>query len=200
MKRTAARAPLAGAQHARGRTPGAVDHAAGARGRQRGFTLLEILIVVLIIGIIVTFAVLSLGNRALDDELETEAERLHQLLAIAEEDAEVQGIDLGWRYTGEGYEFLALDPAGTWAPWPGGGVLRARELPQPLYIELTIEGRAVSPSSPADKPVAPQVLLLSSGETSAFRLDLRAHGYQAFLRLQGDALGRLSKQRFEESP
>ena len=156
------------------------------------------MVVVLIIGIIVTFAVLSLGNRALDDELESEGERLHQLLAIAGEDAEVQGLDLGWRYIGGGYEFLILNQDGIWVPLPGLGALRARNLPQPLYIDLSIEGRAVSPSSPADKPVEPQVLLLSSGETTAFRLDLRATGYKPFLRLQSDALGRLQKQRFEE--
>ncbi len=108
------------------------------------------MIVVLIIGIIVTFAALSLGSRTVADQLETEAERLHQLLAIAAEDAEVQGIELGWRYTSDGYEFLTLNDAGEWVQF--GGVLHERGLPQPLYIDLAVEGRAVAPSSPADKP------------------------------------------------
>jgi len=72
-------------------------------------------------------------------------------------------------------------------------------LPQELYFDLRIEGRSVPPSSAADKPILPQVLMLSSGESSAFRLDVHARNYQPFVRLEGDALGRLTKQRFEEA-
>jgi general secretion pathway protein H len=166
--------------------------------RAAGFTLLELLVVLAIIGTIVTFAALSLGSRALDEQLETEAERLFQLLSIAAEDAEVQGIDLGWRYTSQGYEFLALAQSGEWARLETGGSLRARALPQPLAIDLSVEGRALPPSSPNEELVEPQVLLLSSGEASSFRLDMRARGHKPYVRLEGDALGRLSKKRFAE--
>jgi len=164
---------------------------------QRGFTLLEILIVLAIIGVIVTFAALSLGSRAIDDQLETEATRLQQLLAIAVEDAEVQGLDLGWRFTAEGYEFLVLTPSGEWQPLPSGSSLRRRNLPDALYLDLNLEGQAIPPASPANKTPEPQVLLLSSGEVSPFRLDVRAHGYKPYIRLQGDALGRMKRTRMD---
>jgi general secretion pathway protein H len=162
----------------------------------RGFTLLEIMVVVLIIGIIVTFAALSLGNRALDSQLEDEAERLHQLFAVATEDAEVQGLELGWRYRPDGYEFLVLNQDG-WQPFEAGP-LRSRVLPNALYIDLNVEGRAIPPAAESDKTREPQVLLLSSGESSPFRLDMHAHGYRPYIRVEGDALGRLSRQRYEE--
>ena len=171
-----------------------------ARASASGFTLLEILVVVLVIGIIVTFAVLSLGNRSLDDRLDNEAKRLQQLITVATEDAEVQGLDLGWRYVNEGYEFLALDRDGLWKPFPATQMLRPRALPEPLYLDLNVEGHALGPASSADKVVAPQVLILSSGEASAFRLDVRAHDYKPFLRIQGDALGRVTMRRFEDEP
>lgn len=174
------------------RSPRTPAHRAG------GFTLLEILVVIAIIGTIVTFAVLSLGSRALDEQLETESERLYQLLAIAAEDAEIQSLDLGWRYTDRGYEFLALTTAGEWSPLQTSGSLRARTLPQPLFIDLSVEGRALPPSAPGEELVEPQVLLLSSGEVSSFRLDLKARGHKPYVRLQGDALGRLSKKRINE--
>lgn len=170
------------------RTPTA--HAVG------GFTLLEVLVVVLIIGIIVTFAMLSLGSRALDDQLETEARRLQQLFALANEEAAVQGADFGWRQTREGYEFLALDESGQWAGI-AAGPLRARALAEPLYLELRVEGRAVPPAAQGE--ALPQVLLLSSGDTTAFRVDLRAAGYQPYFRLEGDALGRLRMARQDAS-
>lgn len=174
------------------RTPASARAAAG-------FTLIEVLVVVLIIGVIVTFAALSLGSRTLEDQLETEAKRLQQLISIAGEEAEVQGLDLGWRYTDRGYQFLTLDQEGHWVPWPSGA-LRARELPQPLYLDLNIEGRTVAPSSPADKEVEPQILILSSGETTAFRLDLHAQDYEPYVRLEGDALGRLKTERIGTQP
>lgn len=171
-----------------------------ASARAGGFTLLEILVVVLIIGIIVTFAVLSLGNRSIDDRLDNEAKRLQQLITVAAEDAEVQGVDLGWRYVDDGYEFLALDRDGHWKPFPQTQILRPRTLPQPMYLDLNVEGHALGPASQADKIVEPQVLILSSGEASAFRVDVRAHDYRPFLRIQGDALGRVTMKRFEDEP
>jgi len=163
--------------------------------RAAGFTLIEILVVVLIIGIIITFAALSLGNRALDSQLDNEGERLHQLFALAVEDAEVQGLELGWRYSSDGYEFLVLNQGSGWQPFESGP-LRERPLPGPLYIDLSVEGRTVPPSS--GKESEPQVLLLSSGDASPFRLDLHAHGYRPYIRLEGDALGRLHKQRVDQ--
>ncbi|HZP12151.1 MAG TPA: type II secretion system minor pseudopilin GspH [Nevskiaceae bacterium] len=162
----------------------------------RGFTLIEILVVVLIIGIIITFAALSLGNRTLDSQLDNEGERLHQLFALAVEDAEVQGLELGWRYTPDGYEFLVLNQGSGWQPFEAGP-LRERPLPGALYIDLSVEGRTVPPAG-GKNAAEPQVLLLSSGDASPFRLDLHAHGYQPYIRLEGDALGRLRKQRFDQ--
>jgi general secretion pathway protein H len=163
----------------------------------RGFTLIEILVVVLIIGIIITFAALSLGNRALDSQLENEAERLHQLFAVATEDAEVQGLELGWRYTQQSYEFLVLNQAGSWEAFEAGP-LRERNLPDVLYIDLSVEGRTIPPAATAGKQLEPQVLLLSSGDSSPFRLDLHARNYHPYVRVEGDALGRLSKQRVDQ--
>jgi hypothetical protein len=87
-----------------------------------------------------------------------------------------------------------LNDAGEWVP--AVGPLRERTLPQLLHIELKVEDRAVPPAS--EEPAQPQVLLLSSGETTAFRLDLHAQGYDPFIRLQADVLGRVTKRRFEE--
>ncbi len=165
-----------------------------------GFTLIEITVVLFIIGVLASFAVLSLGNRSQDSRLETEARRLEKLIGLAAEEAEIQGIEIGLRLEAKNYEFLTHSPDGQWAPLEPTGSLRARELPEPFYIELSIEGRAVKTTKQADDELKPQVLLLSSGDTTAFTLDLRVPKQKSFYRIQSDALGRIKLEYKENAP
>src|SRR5690606_25396301 len=72
-----------------------------------------------------------------------------------------------------GYRFLVWDGT-TWSPLPGDA-FRARRWPDMLAATVTVEARRLDLPAAfrADEPV-PQVVLLSSGEVSAFELELRA--------------------------
>lgn len=167
--------------------------------RAAGFTLLEVMVVVVIIGIMITFAVLSIGNRGLDEKLNLEARRLQELIQLASDEASLQGVELGFVQTEAGYEFLQLTD-GKWTE-AADGPLRSRELQQPVFIALVVEGRKVAPLKPPDpddkdaKELKPHVLLLSSGEATEFTLDVRAKDYPAHYLLTGDVLGRLKLER-----
>jgi general secretion pathway protein H len=167
---------------------------------QAGFTLLEILVVVAIIGVMITLATLSLGSRSLDDKLALEARRLHEVMLLAADEAVLQGAELGFVLTPRGYAFLVLKD-GKWIALEDAGVLRARALEQPFFIELQVEGRPAPPQRLDDARVElkPQVLLLSSGDATEFVLDLRAPQYAPYYRLQGDVLGQLKLGRKEPS-
>ncbi len=78
--------------------------------------------------------------------------------------------------------------------------MRQRNLPEPFYVELTIEGRAVKSASKSDEEPKPQILLLSSGEATAFVLELRVPKQKDFYRLEGDSVGRLKLEHPEKSP
>jgi general secretion pathway protein H len=160
------------------------------RGTIRGFTLVEILVVIVIVGVIISFAVLSIGGRAVDERLDNEARRLRELITLAADEAVLQGTELGFVQTAEGYAFLALRE-GKWGYAAAEGPMR------PRLLELRVDGRPVAPLPLDDERVElkPQVLLLSSGEATEFSLDLRAHQHPAYYRLQGDPLGRVTLER-----
>lgn len=70
---------------------------------------------------------------------------MQQLLELAAEEAQLKGIELGLRQTGEGFDFLALEPGGRWQSFDGGP-LRPREIAAPFYLELRVEGRLIAPA------------------------------------------------------
>lgn len=178
---------------------------------QQGFTLLEILVVVLIIGILVTFASLSISNRALEDRLEFEARRLDKTLQLALEEAEIKGLLIGFRYLPDRYEFITPGEKGQWQPY-ASGPLRPHPLSAPFEIELRVEGRVAPPAQEPEKSdekderdqkderkrdakSEPQVLLLPSGEVTAFVLALRAGDLPSRYLIESDALGKFEFKR-----
>lgn len=192
--------------------------------RGAGFTLIEVLVVVVIIGVMATYLSLSMGSGHLDKQIEQEAQRLQQLMRFASDEAQLQGLEIGFRHTLEGYEFLSSGVSGRWVAFDDGP-LRARKLGGPLYLELRTEGRLIPPGQmPApttadpeaeddaesdadadddakaqadDQEILPQVLLLSSGEATPFTLDIKARDHQAYYHLAVDLLGRQSLERQE---
>ncbi len=158
-------------------------------GAAYGFTLLELLVVLVIVGIIVTMAVLSVGGRE-QRRLEEELTRLSVLLQLAKEEAILQSRELGlglWEY---GYRFYQLE-INDWQPIVDDPHLRQRDLPERLRLALYLEGVEVALG---DEPRAePQVFILSSGEMSIFELTVESiDDLHRPHRLRADALGNIA--------
>lgn len=162
-----------------------------ARRRAPGFTLLELLVVLLIIGVMTSFAVLSIGGRTLSDRLDNEAARLQQLFQLAQDQALFNRTELGFFSDEQRYGFLVPDGEGGWEPHSGSGPLRVRSYGEPFEGVLFVEGQAVAPPDP--DALEPSVLILSSGEMTPFRLEIRAPEGTPPAIIRGDGLGRISR-------
>ena len=152
--------------------------------RAQGFTLLELLVVIVIIGITVSFAVLSLGLQSPQAELEEHARRIRAVMLLAGEEAVLQGQELAMQLDGRRYYFLG--PKGKdWLRINDDRVLRERELPEHIRAELSIEGGFVTQG----KAVTPRVVFFSSGEITPFTLTLTSREAERAVSLSGDIQG-----------
>ncbi|UCE30241.1 MAG: GspH/FimT family pseudopilin [Burkholderiales bacterium] len=107
-------------------------------GRPRasgGFTLIEMLVVIVIAGIVISLLTISSGSNP-QRELRFEAERLAQLLALAREEAQVRGIAIRFDSTERVYRFLTVQDR-EWQPMRDDPDLRERawEEPTRVYVE-----------------------------------------------------------------
>ncbi|MDM4772240.1 type II secretion system minor pseudopilin GspH [Solimonas sp. SE-A11] len=163
----------------------------------RGFTLLELLVVIVIIGVMLSFITLPFGGRSVDDRIEFEARRLDRTLRFALEEAEIKGVLIGFRYLPDRYEFLGMGQDGKWEPYQGGGPFRVQPFAAPLGLQLRVEDRVVPPAQDKEgddeeSEPKPQILLLPSGEVTAFHLVVGADGSATRYTIESDALGKFT--------
>lgn len=157
-----------------------------------GFTLVEILVVVVIIGIVASMATLAIGVLGRDREVEEQSRRFWAVLQQGREEAELQSLDLGVFVSDSAYEFFRFDQRrNAWLPIFGDKLYERRELPEGLRFRLWLEGReivmkpgAVDRSDPdEDKKWPPQIIVLSSGEIPPFELRVEREAADALWRV-----------------
>ncbi|MCB5364388.1 GspH/FimT family pseudopilin [Pusillimonas sp. CC-YST705] len=118
-------------QGRRGKHPG--------RSRASGFSLLEILVVLVIVGIVTATAGISAFSAGREAGLKQEAMRLAQLFAVAQSEARALGRPIVWEYDGSGYQFRYLP----------------RQLVLPMHIAARAQG-AILDETPTDTVLRPR--------------------------------------------
>ncbi len=159
-----------------------------------GFTLLEVLVVVVIIGIIASMAAVSTRVLGGDHEMDQEAKRLVAILGQAREEAMLQGRDVGLRIDARGYDFLLYEARSErWDLAVDDPLLRERTLPDGLEASLRLESRPVqlpARAAPTERnPALPQVVVLASGDVVPFEVRLERAGTKELRAVLGRAEG-----------
>jgi general secretion pathway protein H len=159
----------------------------------RGFTLLEIMVVLVLIGIIFSFAVLSLGRNDLAEAMERETRRLVTLINLANDEAVIRGEELAIHFTEKGYTFLVLQAEG-WRELEDDRLLKSHKLPAGISVKIEVEGdppAMAQPKKKTEESETPQVYILSSGEMTPFSATIAAEQSQVRYHLTASMLGKL---------
>lgn len=150
-----------------------------------GFTLIELLVVIVIVGIVSAMVLLSIGIVGDDRGLQREAQRMSSLIALATDEAVMQGRDFGLEFMQTGYRFVEYDPLlDQWHEVVNDDIMRRRQLDDGTEFELILEDRPVllkeqaaemdedeeTPRSDLTEDYLPHVLILSSGDVTPFNI------------------------------
>jgi general secretion pathway protein H len=138
---------------------------------EQGFTLIEILVVLLIVTVLAGITVPSLPGFVDTADYDLEARRLELLLNMARSEAVLDSAEFGFDLTDGGYEFLRYDEsAQRWrrqdSPY------QARRLLNGLKLDLRVSNQGFNLRGES----LPTVLILSSGETTPVTMTLESDG------------------------
>ncbi|MBN7819168.1 type II secretion system minor pseudopilin GspH [Bowmanella yangjiangensis] len=159
----------------------------------QGFTLLEVMLVLLLMGLIVSTVTFTALGKSAEQQLEEQARRFAVVVNMASDFAVLNQQELGLRIEEDRYYFVRLDDEQQWQRIEQDKVFEQRELDETVSLALELDNLpwqddeslfdqqlfdetlsvsedGVEIGEEEEKLPPPQVLLLSSGEITPFSL------------------------------
>lgn len=156
----------------------------------RGFTLIEVMLVVLVVGLMASIVQFSFGGQTPQDKLRAQAEKFQAIFSVASEYSLLNNAQLGLVVTEQSYQFLGFDGE-QWQPISQAGISKV-EVPEPVFLKLQLDDLPIEQPSMLQtdevkeaqkqqqqrfteqnkkkKPLLPQVFIFSSGDITPFSL------------------------------
>lgn len=186
--------------------------------RQQGFTLMEVLLVVLLMGLAAAAVTMTMGGADGKKQLERAALQFMAATEMVLDETVLSGHFIGIVIEKTSYKYVFYDE-GKWKSLDRDRILAERQMKEGVEISLVLDGLPLvqedeEQDSWFDEPFIdektaeekkkfpePQILLFPSGEMSAFEMtffSVDEQGNDIEASVIGDSLGRLSLGRDDE--
>jgi general secretion pathway protein H len=160
-----------------------------------GFTLIEILVVLLIISIVTSVALLNI-NRNENKQMESFANELTQILTLAEEQAMLQPNVLGLSLNDNSFHFASLQPGAEkkniWTPVQDT-ILGKHNIPSNIQLNVKVGGTTSAAFNEETKNI-PQIIISTDGDITPFTIYVGKKGERPRYVVIGDADGHITSK------
>ena len=109
--------------------------ASGSHRTEKGFTLLEVLLVLVLMGLAASAVVSTVGVGNSSQQLEQQARKFALQAEMAIRQAMMDGRHYGFRQTDNGYRFVSWQPGG-WLPVDNDRFMQAVILDDPVQMQI----------------------------------------------------------------
>jgi general secretion pathway protein H len=152
--------------------------------KNSGFTLLELMIVIVLIGLFTTVVIPSITWGGSEEKVEKASHRFKAVFDLASDYAMINNFELGLIIKDNNYRFVAFDGQ-RWVDFAAEKYFEPSDLEEELELELELEGllwaennllnevtfEVEEDDDNEDKEMlSPQIFILSSGDITPFRL------------------------------
>ncbi len=181
-------------QKVQGCTRLAETHSSHECVKQNGFTLIEILIVIVIISIVACFAVLSI-NIYQNKRLETLANQLKNTLNLAQQEALLRPTTLGFEIKKNSILFYEHhnNSESEQDPWEAAtdSIFGLHHIPNDVQMTLKIKGKSVEDLHPQ--------LILSGSDITPFTIYVGKKGNPPLYKIIGESDGNIKTEAINEN-
>lgn len=150
---------------------------------KQGFTLIEIMIVIVIIGITVGSALIAFGDFGESKRILFAAEQLTNTLRLAQQQAILETSTLGLHVNNKGYQIVQLQNNSQWSPMSSRGLFKPNTFPQNTLIHLKINTNPLHG--------APEIIISAAGDMTPFTLSFSNNKEHRLALLTGSRNGDL---------
>ncbi len=148
---------------------------------KRGFTLIEILVIVLIIGITAGMALLAYGDFGAARRVTMFGEGFANYMQLLQQKAILETSTLGVKFQKNAYVTYQFKDGINWQPFPQNTLFHPRLLPANTIVAIQSKKQLGNPD----------IIIFSSGDISPFVLTLGTDSERNLITLQGTPSGEL---------
>ncbi len=148
-----------------------------------GFTLIEILVVLLIIGITLGFALLAFGDFGSNRRIVIAAEQFVNYVKFIQQEAIMQTSTLGIIFNQTGYHVIRFESGHHWQTMPNKNIFHQQRFPSNAVVRF---------ENSSTKIGEPSIIINAAGDMTAFKLNFSSKNQMNIADVIGESDGTLA--------